>query len=154
MLHAETNTGFAVAEWAFVIVGIIGVMVIVFLGSVFFNSWMARVGAIVAGTLVWSAALIGIFIGANYPLDSAYHTYVPITLTVQTNSSRILNDGNSNVSQSFALTDAAGNTYRCDDTRCAPLAKGDVVTLLCQKEYETNGTPGYVCNWGKLGANT
>lgn len=46
-----------------------------------------------------------------------------------------------------------GQIYGRDDTRCSQLHEGSDVTLLCEKEFQLNATPGYVCNWGKMGLN-
>lgn len=154
MLHAEVSTGYEIALWA----GIGFTILFLLVGSL--------VGAVLAENrwalgLLWGPAVAGCFAiiyaamftwGAYPPLNSAYHTYVPTTIQVASTSSRLLGDGNS-TTQYFAIQDKEGNTYRCDDTRCSVLKPGQFVTLMCVKEFETNGTPGESCNFGVYGKN-
>ena len=87
-----------------------------------------------------------------FPFSSSYNRYTPISGTVQSVSSRFLSDGSNSVNQRFAVQ-INGHTYGCDDTRCSLIRQGSEVTLLCEKEFQFNGTPGYACNWGKWGLN-
>jgi hypothetical protein len=103
----------------------------------------------------WGVAIlfgsVGTFVA--FPFAGAYHRYVPISGSVtQTVNSRFLSDG-SGTTQNYLVT-VNGQNYRCDDTRCSQLRKGDKVTLMCTKSFQFNATSGYVCNWGKLGLNS
>jgi hypothetical protein len=152
MLHTETDTAFAI--WRAIVV--IFAVLCILAGTLFGAFISGKIGAalgFISGAAVATIA-VGIWVGVTWPpFASQYHTYVPTTITVASTSSRILNDGQGNVSQRIAVLGTNGQTYGCDDTRCTVLAKGDVVTLMCEAEWETNGSPGEVCNWGKIGAN-
>lgn len=159
MLHAETDTAFAVWEVAmWVIVGFFIIAGIFF--AAFASSSLWNVLGWLGGGLGLAGLTFGVWFAVNYPpFASQYHSYVPITVTVQQIGNRIINGDNNSVTQRVAVLGYEnGNpndqiTLGCDDTRCEDLNKGNIVTLLCEQEYETNGVPGWTCNWGKLGPN-
>lgn len=163
MLHSEVSTGYEIGIWAGIAFAIIFVVVGAIVGAVLNSNYQyaTRKGLLNWGLLwgpavgaIWTIIYSAIFLWAAYPpLNSAYHTYVPTTIQVATTSSRFLGDGNGGTNQFFAIQDKTGNTYRCDDTRCSVLKPGQFVTLMCVKEFETNGVPGEDCNFGKYGKN-
>lgn len=160
MLHQEWNTGYIVTIWIGVITAGIGLLI--FLGCGIYWLWGSdRNGqdftisgyASLAGALL---AIIGgiVIVVGGFPFAGQYHRYEPVSGTVsQTISSRFLSDGSGGTTQNF-LVYINGQPYRCDDTRCAGLHKGEAVTLMCEKSYQPNSVAGYVCNWGRLGLNS
>lgn len=93
------------------------------------------------------------FFWANWPVQQQYHEYVPTTITVTQIGSRFIADGNNATSQRFVFLDSNGIPYAVDDTRASLVKTGDVVTLMCVREWQQNGVPGYACNWGEMGPN-
>lgn len=151
MLHAETSTGYEIAIWAGIGFTILFVVVAAIVGVVLNGKWGLLWGPVVG--LIWVVIYGACFTWGTWPpFNSAYHTYIPTTIQVASTSSRFLSDGQSST-QYFAIQDKNGNTYRCDDTRCSVLKPGEFVTLMCVKEFETNGSPGMDCNFGKYGKN-
>ena len=152
MLHPETDTAFAV--WQIIIYVIAGVCVIAGILCTFLTDYVLGKIACVIGGLFVAGVIFGVWAWATWPpFDTQYHTYYPTTITVAQTNERILSDGQGNVSQRIAILATNCNTYGCDDTRCTVLTKGETVTLMCEQEWETNGVPGEVCNWGKVGTN-
>jgi len=156
MLTAQWNTGYIVAT------AILGGLAVIFAGLsvVSFILWrhssdrelsVAGFGAVGSGILGFIFA--GVMIFVLFPFAGVYHEYVPVSGTVQQVQTRFLGDGSGGTSQYF-MVQIAGQPYRCDDTRCTQLQKGSQVTLMCERQWIANGTPAYVCNWGKLGLNT
>lgn len=138
--------------WAFVIATPIAALLIILSTAVaalaiakhWYNAILAGVGCLLV--------LGAITLWAMWPLKMTYHEYRPVSGIVQSTSSRFLSDGQGNVNQRIAVV-IGGQVYGCDDTRCSLLKKGDPVTLLCKSEYEQNGTPGDVCNFGANSLN-
>jgi hypothetical protein len=157
MLHAETSIGYEfgiVLFWIFAGFLAIGILngILSIIGLLRDSDWLVFTASLAAIGLVVGLLGGGITTFSIWPpFSSQYHTYIPVSGLVQDVNSRFLSDGNS-MSQRIAVT-IRGQIYGCDDTRCAALRTGEAVTLLCAQEFETNGTPGYVCNWGKLGLN-
>lgn len=104
--------------------------------------------AIVCG--IAAAILLIIFAFVSFPWKAQYHRFVPVTGTVTAPvTSRFLAGDNGGSNQKFLVT-IGGRQYGCNDTRCAGLAKGDRVTLMCERAWQWAGTPGWDCNWGAL----
>lgn len=97
----------------------------------------------------------GIFVWANWPLNMQYHRYVPTTITVGRIANRFIASDTTGggSTQRFVLESSDGMPYACDDTRCALVTKGEVITLMCVRQFEQNGVAGYACNWGEVGKN-
>jgi hypothetical protein len=160
MLHAETANGYVVGMIIVIVLSALAVLIGLAAGALFgpddrdkLVSIPGAIIGIVCGGAV-AALCWGIFTWATWPpFSPQYHTYVPVTMTVKEVSSRFISDGGGSVNQRVAITSADGTIYGCDDTRCTTLQPGQVVTLLCVKEWEGNGVPGEVCNWGKTGPN-
>lgn len=152
ILHPEIDTAYAVFRIIiFVVMGIcvIGGILCAFLPETI----IGKIGSVLAGIVI-AGLVFGVWAWAVWPpFSSQYHTYNPTTITVAQTGTRILNDGNGNVSQRVAILATNGQTYGCDDTRCTVLHSGETITLMCEEEWEANGVPGYVCNWGKVGTN-
>lgn len=127
--------------------------IIIMVGGIWlFRSLAGTIGSIAVGLFI-IAASIGIYVGANWPLQSAYHTYTPTTITVAQIGNRFLSDGNGGTNQRYVFLDKDGVPYAVDDTRASLVKVGETVTLLCVKEWEQNGVPGFACNWGEVGPN-
>lgn len=152
VLHPEIDTAFAV--WRVVVIILMGLCICGgILTTLICEYWASRIMSILAG-IALAGIIFGIWAWATWPpFDMQYHTYQPTTITVANVGTRIIDDGNNSVSERFAILGANGQTYGCDDTRCSVLDKGETITLLCEEEWEANGVPGYVCNWGKVGTN-
>lgn len=146
MLTASWNTGWLFGMLVLLSLTSIGILVMIVCG-------IFRVWGGVAGGFLW-ALIFGVITAiVAFPFSGVYHRYQPISGKVtQDVTSRFLGDGNGGTSQNY-LVNINGNSYRCDDTRCSGLRKGDDVTLMCEKSYQFNATSGWVCNWGKLGLN-
>lgn len=104
-----------------------------------------------------SAAIIALVIGSigtavAFPFSGQYHRYVPVSGKVTMISSRLLADNQGGTTQKFVFV-IGGQPYGCNDTRCALVKHGQVVTLMCERTWQWSGTPGWDCNWGKLGPN-
>lgn len=127
---------------------VIGILAAVFLSS----SWKGILGGVGAG-IVAAGLFVGIFVWANWPLQSQYHTYTPTTITVAQIGDRFISDGNGGTNQRFVFLDSNGIPYAVDDTRASLVKVGDKVTLLCVREWQQNGVPGFACNWGEMGNN-
>jgi hypothetical protein len=93
---------------------------------------------------------IGLFIAT--PFSGQYHRFVPKTGTVAQVGSRIVSSGSGNstsVNQKFVVTLKDGESYGCLDTRCANVAPGDNLTLMCERVFQFNApNEGWDCNWG------
>jgi hypothetical protein len=108
------------------------------------------VGMIVAG-LALVATLAGFGYGL-YPYDMAYHSYRPVTGVATADVQSRFLAGDDGTTQNFLVTLPVGQ-YRCDDTRCASIKKGDAVSLSCIKEWVYGGTDGYDCRFVSVGAS-
>lgn len=122
------------------------------LGFVLSETWRGIVGGASAGVFV-GGLFVGIFFWANWPIQAQYHTYVPTTITVAQIGSRFLGDGNGGTNQRYVFLDTNGVPYAVDDTRASLVKVGEVVTLMCVREWQQNGVPGFACNWGEVGPN-
>lgn len=90
---------------------------------------------------------IGITVAITWPpFDMKYHTYVSKGGTITAIAGRQLSDGKAS-SVNYAVQFGSNETYRCDDTRCALLVKGDKLYLNCIRDWEFNGVDGWVCKF-------
>jgi hypothetical protein len=152
-LNAQWNTGWLIGMIALVALAAIAWLIVIGAGTWYFTGARRQHGSTLSGPLALGSLLAALVIGVigtivAFPFSGIYHRYEPVTGTVQVTASRFLGSGSS-TTQNY-LVGINGQDYRCDDTRCAQLQKGDVVTLLCEKSFQFNGTSGFVCNWGKL----
>lgn len=103
---------------------------------------LAIAGLSIAG-LVAVLSILGF-----YPYKGEYHQWRPVQGTVTQVSSRIISDGSDSVNQRFVLKVGDGaQLYGCDDTRCATVKVGDMVALLCKREWQYASVSGYGCRW-------
>lgn len=116
------------------------------------ESWGGRVLSLLGGLFV-AGIFAGIFVWANWPIQAQYHTYVPTTITVAQIGSRFIADGNNGTNQRYVFLDTNGVPYAVDDTRASLVKVGQIVTLMCVREWQQNGVPGFACNWGEIGQN-
>jgi hypothetical protein len=110
--------------------------------------WGAAVAGL--GCLVVSILSLAVILFPYVSMD--YNLYKPYSGTVKSVGTRFLGDGKS-TTENFAIQFENGDIRRVDDTRASILKKGDQVTILCEPQFQWNGTSGYVCVWGKLGLN-
>lgn len=130
------------------------------------------VGSAVAGLLIWRYRLraddfdgpffAGFAIGAwvlaavlaigtaigMWPYKAEYHAWRTTSGTVKAMDSRLVASGDKGaMTQRFVVTYTDGRQRACDDTRCATVKPGDVLTLNCKRAYQWGATPGWDCNW-------
>ena len=162
MLTAQWNLGDE--AWFWISVPLMGLLLLVFLPAlVLWLKAMVTQDTAYEGTISGPVALIagivlvivgGVSALVFWPFQTQYMQYKQVSgIVQQAPSSRFLSDGSGGTSQNYLVV-IRGQDYRCDDTRCSQLRKGEAVTLMCERQWQANGTPGYVCNWGKLGLNT
>lgn len=102
-------------------------------------------GLLAAAAALAMVAIVAITGFAMWPWTAEYHEWQPVAGTVTDTSSRLLGDDKS-TSQYYAM-EINGQTYRCDDTRCATVKTGDHLDLTCKREWQFAGTPGWDCNF-------
>ena len=127
----------------------------IFIGLVLaflWETWAGRIASGVAGLLV-AGLFAGLFVWTNWPLESQYHTYTPTTITVAQIGSRFLGSQDGGTNQRYVFLDTNGVPYAVDDTRASLVKVGETVTLMCVREWQQNGVPGFACNWGEVGQN-
>lgn len=147
-LTPELDTSLLIGSIILIILGMAGAVAVAVVGyAMSWNVWGYLAGLVV-NAFVWALMLVLIWFPFKYP----YNHYVPVSGTVTATGSRFIGDGRGGTSQRF-LVGINGQAYGCDDTRCSQLVKGMQVTLMCEKDFQFNGTSGFVCNWGKLGLN-
>ncbi|WP_159540834.1 hypothetical protein [Aeromicrobium sp. 9AM] len=81
-----------------------------------------------------------------YPYSAEYHQWRTVSGDVTDVNSRILSTGKSSINQRFVV-EIDGQAYGCDDTRCASVKVGDVLTISCKREWQYAGVDGYGCNF-------
>lgn len=81
-----------------------------------------------------------------YPYKAEYHQWRTVSGEVTDVNSRIISTGKSSVNQRFVV-ELDGKAFGCDDTRCASVKVGDVLTLSCKREWQYTGVDGYGCNF-------
>jgi hypothetical protein len=80
-----------------------------------------------------------------WPWAPSFHQWYRVHGTVQDTGSRQISDGKS-MSTRFVFR-INGQPFGVDDTRAALTKVGDVVDLMCKKEYVFRSQPGWACNW-------
>ena len=156
MITTQLSTGFLIGSIAVGLLLVIGIVATI-LGLIFGTTGDAGFPRIawLLGGFGYSFVILLIAAIIDFPFSAPYHEYKPVSGIVQSVESRLIASGQSGggSTQVFPVQ-IGGQTYKCDDTRCAQLHPGSDVTLLCIKEWQFNGTPGWECNWGKLGLNS
>lgn len=95
----------------------------------------------IAGAFVISTAL------GMWPYKTEYHVWATTSGTVKTINSRLVSTGERSMEQRYVVTYTDGRQRACDDTRCTTVRPGDVLTLMCKRDYQWGATPGWDCNW-------
>lgn len=98
------------------------------------------------GAIAVFLLVLGISAGAYYPWSGEYHEWRTTAGKVETISSRFLGSGKS-TTQQFVVLFSDGRERSCDDTRCALVHAGDLLTLSCKRHWQFSGTDGYDCNF-------
>jgi hypothetical protein len=109
------------------------------------------------GTVVWLLGVPTIVLtlaiggwGMWPPFDMEYHRYKHVAGTVDSIDPRMLSDGQGGTSQLYPIRlREDGQTYRCDDSRCALVKPGDRIELWCIRQWQYASTHGWVCNFDK-----
>ena len=116
------------------------------------ETWPGRIATVIGGLFV-AGLWAGLFVWTNWPLQAQYHTYAPTTITVAQIGSRFLGSQDGGTNQRYVFLDTSGVPYAVDDTRASLVKVGETVTLMCVREWQQNGVPGFACNWGEVGPN-
>jgi hypothetical protein len=107
--------------------------------------------ALVSAVVVVLVAIIGGWVA--FPLSGQYHRFVPKTGTVAVVGSRLVSSGSGNsatMQQKYVVTFTDGESYGVLDTRAANVAKGDKLTVMCERVFQWNApNEGWDCNWGQ-----
>lgn len=125
------------------------IFVLACLGMIF-ASWLftrEEPGLGWTGVVFFVLCLAGTLAGFGYglyPYDMAYHSYRPITGVATENVESRFIGGDGGPTQNYLVSLPSGQ-YRCDDTRCARIKKGDHVKLSCIKNWVYAGADGEVC---------
>lgn len=106
------------------------------------RKWFRLAGSIlVLVTVVASAVFL-------YPYEAEYHRWEERTGTVAEVNKRLVGDGDDGMKEKFVVRYAeGGREYGCDDTRCAVVEPGDVLTLSCKRVWQYSGTDGWDCTF-------
>lgn len=99
------------------------------------------------GALILAVLIMGATAFAMWPYSSEYHEWRPTSGTVAGISSRMVSAGDSSMEQRFVVMFTDGRQRACDDTRCATVKTGDVLSLKCKRAYQWSASPGWDCNW-------
>lgn len=155
MIHSQLDIGWEIGIVIFWIgcgMFVLGTLMFIigFISDSDFGDFAVPVGGLMG--LLGAIAAIICFLVTFPPFSMQYHTFKPISGYVQSVSSRFLSDGNGGTNQKFTV-EIGGQVYGVNDSRASQLHVGSPVTILCEQTFETNGTPGYDCNWGKFGLN-
>ena len=100
----------------------------------------------------WPALICGVVVlvgtaVAMFPYKYEYHSYRPVSGTVEQVNNRFLPSGDS-VEQKFVVKLAGDpQPYGVQDTRAALLKPGDRVSLKCLKKWQWSARAGYDCRW-------
>lgn len=155
-MQAQWDTGWMI--WVIILAIIAGLAWSAAIGSGIY--WLARGRKVsydsLSGPVFLGAVVIALIIGAigtvvAFPFSGQYHRYVPEAGTVAKVGSRFIASGTSGggTDQKYVVTFADGRSYGCLDTRCANVAVGDSLTLLCKRVFQFNApSEGWDCNWG------
>lgn len=101
----------------------------------------------IGGGAAAAAVVVVVFVLSWFPFSAEYHQWTQLRGTVAQSSSRLISADNA-TSQRFVVA-FKGNPgqFSCDDTRCALVHPGDVLTLSCKRSWQYVGTSGYDCNY-------
>lgn len=110
-------------------------------------------GLWLAGGIAALFIQIGINVWFNFPFSMEYHSYKPISGTVEDVNTRLLTEGSGDsrsVSQKYAIRlEGSDQIYGCQDTRCSLAKKGDKLKLYCERQWQYASVPGYDCRYGQ-----
>lgn len=124
---------------------IAGLIVLGCLGAIVFGM-MCDARELIGGAII-GVVTTGVITGfAMWPWDPSYHQWKTYTGPVAASQLRMVSDGKT-TTQVVSVVFANGDERRCDDTRCTTLVAGDILSLTCKRDYQFNGTPGWVCNY-------
>ena len=99
----------------------------------------------IVGTFVICGALL---VANNFPFDMAYHSYRPVSGTVASVGSRLVDTGSNSTETKYVVTfKGSSQAYACLDTRCALVKPGDHLQLMCIRTWQYASVPGYDCNY-------
>jgi hypothetical protein len=101
--------------------------------------------------VVCALTLIGGTAWGMWPYSAEYHQWRTESGTVQQIDSRLL-AGQDGPTERYVVTYEDGRQRSCDDTRCAQVGEGDVLTLSCKRAWQWAGSHGYDCNFLEAGA--
>lgn len=88
-----------------------------------------------------------IFLGTTWPpFNMEYHAYHHVDGTVTDIETRFVAADSGGSNQMYVVT-IGDQIYRCDDSRCSTVHKGDHLYLWCIREWQQSSTPGYDCNY-------
>jgi hypothetical protein len=100
------------------------------------------------GSLVLTVLLIAGTVIGMYPYQAEYHQWRTESGTVTQVDSRLVSAGDSGGSNERFVVVLDGDRQRsCDDTRCAQVEIGDLLTLSCKRSWQYSGTDGWDCNY-------
>lgn len=110
-----------------------------------------RIGVASVWSVVWTIVM-GLMLLGQYPFSGDFHKWYGVEGTVSATSSRLLTDGDGNVSQKVVVRFNESQTlYGCTDTRCAIAHTGDHLKLLCARSFDFNAVPGWDCKYDQAG---
>jgi hypothetical protein len=108
----------------------------------------------IARGLAWTAiGSILVVIAATawfmWPYSGEYHQWRTESGTVTQIDSRLLasDTKGGGTTQRFVVELDGDRQRSCDDTRCAQVEVGDVLTISCKRAWQYSGTHGYDCNF-------
>ena len=108
-------------------------------------------GPMVAGVAAAALVIIVAFTAWGfYPYKAEYHQWATTSGAVTDINSRLIGTDGSGLTERFVVTLDGVGDRACDDTRCASVKVGDVLTLSCKREWQFSGTDGYGCNFVEL----
>lgn len=151
MIHAQWDLSWLI--WVIILASVAGLALLTAIGATIAgvrNPDGAGAGVLlIAAIILVVAGGIGTFV--SLPWSGQYHRFVPKTGVVSKIGSRFLaSDVNGGgTTQKYVVTFSNGQSYGCLDTRCANVAAGDHLTLLCERSFQFNApNEGWDCNWG------
>ena len=156
-MTAQWDTGWMI--WMIILVSLAAICWLTAIGTGLW--WLLRarkdtsydsISGVVCLIAIGSAVVIGI-LGTviGFPFSGQYHRFVPKSGTVAKIGFRFLasDQQGGGTTQKYVITFADGRSYGCLDTRCANVAVGDHLTLMCERSFQFNvAYPGWDCNWG------
>lgn len=132
------------------------VLILLALAVVLFYAWRTTPGGFgdrgffagsFAGVLVALVLVVAGTAWLEWPWSAEYHRWHVTTGTVTDVSSRLLasDTQGGGTTQRFVVNLAGIGERSCDDTRCATVKVGDVLTLSCKRAWQYVGSHGYDC---------